>query len=380
MYTKVQKYLYFILVSFFLLFILTSVSAYAQELEPISSPQNAFFGNQVIVDDQIEEDLFVTGNIIKLEQPSEENVFLMGTDIQVNNSVKGDIFVIGDNITIKDDVRANIFAIGNKIQIEGDVDEDIYVVAEIVMIKGDIDDDIYITAEQVYINEGVRVKGNVNIGAGVVKVFDDVRINGNVNINGSNDIEKFKTADMPVDISLITPITSFDFSIVSIALIAIVGEALVGVLLFRYFRRQMDRVQEALPLNKMNIVSNLKNGVLGYALLIVGGFVGVISLIGLPFVFFGIASYIALTYVLKSNIAYAIGGIVSGRFMKKESVFLNLLIGYLVIILTIVILSMIPLVGTFLVALVTIGFYLYGLGAVLGQIKLVLPLTNEKRD
>lgn len=379
MYTKVQKYLYLVLFSVFLLYFVTSVGK-AEPMDPISSPINTDDKVVVVDSNKVEKDLFASSPLYSLNKEVTENVFITGSDVKINQRARENLFVLANNLEINQKIGENLFVVGGKIEINEKVGSDAYIVGDIVMINEEIEDDLYISASQVYINKSVEIGGNVNIIASKVEVYENVKVMGNININGISDLSRFSTKEMPTSINLVKPLTDVDLSSISIGLLAIIGEALLGVVLFKYFGKQMLNIQQLLILDKSHIIGNAKNGLLGYILLTLGIVVGFVSIVGWPFVAFGIAGYTLVSYIIKASIAYKLGDMFVNKFIHKESSFLKLLVGYVLVVGIVGILSIIPFAGPVLLALVVMVANVVTFGAIIGQIKLTYKLNNETKS
>jgi len=79
-----------------------------------------YSGNQVSINDPVNDDVFVTGNMIEVNAPVQSIVAAGGT-ITVNAPVRDDVVAAGGTVTINNDVGGKVVAVGGSIDIAGNI-------------------------------------------------------------------------------------------------------------------------------------------------------------------------------------------------------------------------------------------------------------------
>jgi len=79
-----------------------------------------YSGNQVSIDDPVNDDIFATGNMIEVNAPV-QSIVAAGGSITINAPVKGDVIAAGGAVTINADVGGKVVAVGGSIDLAGNV-------------------------------------------------------------------------------------------------------------------------------------------------------------------------------------------------------------------------------------------------------------------
>jgi len=79
-----------------------------------------YSGNQVSINDPVNDDIFATGNIIEVNAPV-QSIVAAGGSITINAPVKGDVVAAGGTVTINADVGGKVVAVGGSIDLAGNV-------------------------------------------------------------------------------------------------------------------------------------------------------------------------------------------------------------------------------------------------------------------
>ena len=107
----------------------TNVSDVQNDIMPISTNWEE---NNSISQDYVEDDVYMSSEVITLDQSVNGNVYLFGNDVNVNSSmILGNLIVFGDNVNINADITGSIYIVANKVTITGGAD-DAYIMAETV--------------------------------------------------------------------------------------------------------------------------------------------------------------------------------------------------------------------------------------------------------
>jgi hypothetical protein len=79
-----------------------------------------YSGNQVSINEPVNDDIFATGNMIEVNAPV-QSIVAAGGSIAINAPVKGDVVAAGGTVTINGDVGGKVVAVGGSIDLGGNV-------------------------------------------------------------------------------------------------------------------------------------------------------------------------------------------------------------------------------------------------------------------
>lgn len=79
-----------------------------------------YSGNQVSINDPINDDVFATGSMIEVNAPV-QSVVAAGGKIMINAPVTGDVIAAGGTVTVNADVGGKVVAVGGTIDLAGNV-------------------------------------------------------------------------------------------------------------------------------------------------------------------------------------------------------------------------------------------------------------------
>tara|TARA_Y100000310_G_C20668899_1_gene809164 strand:- start:1353 stop:2402 length:1050 start_codon:yes stop_codon:yes gene_type:complete len=148
-----KKFTYLLL----FLLLITSVSAFT-----------LVKGEELIVMEPSNEDLYVVAGQAQVNAPIEGDLFVFGGDVTVNSLVTGDILIGAGNIVVNNKVVGNIIANGGNIEILGDVTGDITANGGNIEIKSE------------------KVVGNIHVNGGAFSVSSE--ITGDIKYKGGDFI------------------------------------------------------------------------------------------------------------------------------------------------------------------------------------------------
>jgi len=93
-----------------------------------------YSGNQVSINDPVNDDIFATGNMIEVNAPV-QSIIAAGGTITINAPVKGDVVVAGGTVTINADVGGKVVAVGGSIDLAGNVSTNVVLQGGTVNIR-----------------------------------------------------------------------------------------------------------------------------------------------------------------------------------------------------------------------------------------------------
>jgi hypothetical protein len=79
-----------------------------------------YSGNQVIINDPVNDDIFASGGMIEVNAPV-QSIVAAGGKITINAPVKGDVVAAGGTVTINADVGGKVVAVGGSIDLAGNI-------------------------------------------------------------------------------------------------------------------------------------------------------------------------------------------------------------------------------------------------------------------
>lgn len=286
--------------------------------------------DQVVIDTQIDDDLFVSGGTITIDAPINGDVFASAGIIEINAPINGDLFVAGGQISINADVAGKIIAAGGMIEIKGNVEK--------VMAAG----------------------GTISIGADAVVEKYVFAAGGTVNNAGTIKEDFFvatetfnNTGTVLGDIEIEEPPSREEEFMAAFSVFSILwklGLLILGIVLIKKFGKLFFRIEEEVR------ESFLKKMVLGFVFIILAAVIIVllaITIIGAP-----IAILLGLFFVMALMVA---GLFVSYTFgdwlLTKLKVTPNELTAFIVGFIIINLLFLIPIAGFFIqIIVVSLGF------------------------
>ena len=144
---------------------------------------------------------------VVIDEPIDDDVYVMGNTIRVESAIGGDLIAMGNEITIAEDatISGNLIAMGNTVIVDGDVDGDVGITGYVTRIGetanladelfagvyslemrpgSQVGDDFLAGAYQIVVQ---NVGGDLRVGAACLRI--DGAVAGNVTANvGTNEI------------------------------------------------------------------------------------------------------------------------------------------------------------------------------------------------
>ena len=287
-----------------------------------------YSGTQVSIDEPVNDDVFVTGNMIEVNAPVQSIVAAGGT-ITINAPVKGDVVAAGGTVTINDDIGGKLVAVGGSIDLAGNVSTN-------AVLQGG----------RVNIRKSAVIGRDATITAG--SVHNAGTVNGKLSVQ-SRDVENTGTAgtyEVKVDRSPGRFLWLFSL----IALLLTIGWYILGLLMIRFVPVRFLQVESEVRIN------TLVKFAIGFAAMIISVIAFVllaITIILLPLAI--ILGVIVLISLMLANlfVASSLGRIIFGYMKWSGKEWQLYTVGFLVL----CILSIIPVINilTFVIGL-SLGF------------------------
>ena len=319
----------------------------------------------IIIDDDIHDDFFVSGDQITINGNINGDLFAAGGEIVVNGNVMGDAYIVGGNVTVNGKITGGLILGAGKAAVSGKTGKILAGCGDLA-VKGNTEK-IIAFAGNVKIFPSSVVDGYAHIVAGEFE--NQGTIKGELKLSTEQLIEKgsvgsFDYTQRTARRGISQGIRSF---IAIISILASIGMFVLGVLLVHLFPKLFSAVES--EMGKDTIVKTI----VGFLLAILAVIVTVIlalTLVGLPIaVIFGMVTLIAL---MTSGlfVSHYMGKIVTKKLNINTSDIGIFIIGFVIL----VILKLVPVLG-FFVNLVTGSL---GFGAICYTIKNKWNLMTAK--
>jgi len=310
--------------------------------------------------------------------------------VNIDNDVNEDLFISGNKVIINGNINGDLFAAGGEIVVNGQVNGDAYVVGGTVTVNGPITGELIVGAGQVTISGNTEkilagcgdlvIKGNtkkVVAASGNVKIYPTSVIEeyayiatGTFDNQGTINGELVLTAEQLVNKGTVGSFnytqteTNKDFSegmkavFTVFSILAAIGMLVLGILLIRFFPKLFFTIEK--EVEKDTIVRTIIGFLLILATIIVTVILAV-TVIGLP-----IAAILSIFFILALMasglfVSYCTGNFVTKRLNINTSELGIFIIGFVIL----VVLKLIPVLG-FFVSLVVVSL---GFGAIYYAVK-----------
>lgn len=343
------------LLSIFLLMVLTVNNVYAIEITKADNIVNdegtydslrLVAGNKVTSKATIDGISFIAGNDLYFEGNSTYGMYA-GNLITVNGNIEKDLLVAGNKIIISEDatIGRDVYLAGSQIEVKANLARDLRAGGDTIDLSGiTIGGDAYIGADRVILDENTIINGTLTY-------YDEATIIGLEKATIGNVVTK-KIDKVIVEYDLKERIYAFFVSTVA---------AFITMLCLLYFVPKTKEKLEKLDLSFGNIA---KTACIGFLVLAV---IPLISLFAMftgfltPLAIIVLAIYFISIYLASLFVCYIVGNAISKKLLKKDDMYIALLIGILIVKLA----KIIPIVGGYIHAVVLF----YGLGIIYDFIK-----------
>jgi len=305
-----------------------------------------------------------------------------GEVVTIDNDVNEDLFISGNKVIINGNVNGDLFAAAGEVNINGKVDGDAYVAAGTVTVNGNITGELIVGAGQVTVSGNTEkilagcgdlaIKGNtkkVVAASGNVRIYSTSIIEeyayiaaGTFDNQGTINGELVLTAEQLINKGTVGSFdykettTSKDFSegmkaIATIfSILAAIGMLVLGILLIRFFPKLFFTVEKEVE------TDTIVRTIIGFLLIIatiIAIVVLAVTVIGLPIA--TILGMLLLIALMLSGmfVSYSAGKFVTKRLNINTGEMGMFIIGFVII----AILGLIPILGGLVSLVVTsLGF------------------------
>ena len=308
-------------------------------------------GDKVSIEDKLDGTAFIAGNEIKVNNKIDGIGFVAGNKLNFNANQE---YVIGagNEIIVEKDIEKDLFLAANDIKVNGNVLRDTYLAANTITINGNLNRNSYIYASEVTLkgtfNGNVTVYAtNINIEG--AKITGTLKYNKDAVIDGLDNTIKTKTYNATTNkVTFKEYIYAIVSKYVHITMLAI-------VLVFvceKLFKKSLKQTEDLTTKKTAILCGNgflILIGVPMVALMLL--MTGIFSSVGvIGGIIYGILVYIANIFT-----AYTVAHKLDKKYFKKNmNSYILMIVGLFII----YVLSYIPYIGGF----VSLLSLLFGLG------------------
>lgn len=297
------------------------------------------FGNQVDVKGNVDGLAVVAGNTVVTAGEHEYGMYA-GNAITINSTITKDLFAAGNSINVSSDAKLgrDAYMMGNSMKINVEVGRNLRAVGQTLDIRGiTVNGKVVAEVGELLMDENTKIYGNITY-------FSDTKVEGldKATIDGEKIVRNSKDS---VTVSFKNEIASL--------FITVIAGFIVMIALFYFTSKPKNKLDEE-PLDAKTIMTRIG---IGLVTLIVVPIVSIIALVTgflTPLALIVIALYLMGLYLASLFSGYIIGNIICKKLIKKDNMYLALIIGILLVKL----ISIIPIINGYF----TILFILYGMG------------------
>lgn len=308
-------------------------------------------GEKVSIDEKLNGTAFIAGNEINVNNTIDGIGFIAGNKLTFNAN-QDYVIGAGNEIIIEKDIEKDLFLAANDIKVNGNVLRDSYLMANTITINGNLNRNSYLYASEITLkgtfNGNLTVyASNINIEG--AKITGTLKYNKDANVEGLNDSIKTKTYNNSTKkITFKEYIYTIVSKYVHITMLAIV----LVYICEKLFKKSLKQTKD---------LTTKKTAILcGKGLLILIG----VPMIALMLLMTGIFSsvgvvggiiYGILVYIANIFTAYTVADKLDKKYFKKNmNSYILMIVGLFII----YVLSYIPYIGGF----ISLLSLLFGLG------------------
>ncbi len=282
------------------------------------------FGNDFATRDNIKGLAFIAGNTVAVENSTKYG-FVAGNTVKIAGTIQNDLFVTGNLLNIAEtaNIGGDVFAAGNE-----------------MVVQTDLPGDLAFTGNTLKI-EGTTIHGNVNLSVDKV-VFDaETKIEGSLTYNDTATIVGLGNANIKnvesYHIDEEEPSLAREFYAKFLSMVGLFLVMLVLIFLMPRLHHEVARTD-----NTQGVIIRMATGAWLLILIPVLAIFALCSVVGVPLGLILIALYVIAIYVSQGFAGVWVGHLVIEKLAKSRA---NVYIEALVGIVLLGVLSMLPHIG-----------------------------------
>ncbi len=319
------------------------------ELQATVNGDVSVAGGELDLDGEINGDLMAAGGKVIVRSSVSDDVRLAGGEVDVLASVGDDVLAAGGRVRLdrKAKVGGRVWISGGDIRVDSQITQELRVAGGRIVFAGQVQGDVYLQGRQMEIGPGAVIKGDLHTrGPHEASIAEGATIVGEI-----------KHTEVKV------PVAKIVGRLVGAALVLLIGLMLAAVVLYLMFPTFSQRASQSLR--------NKPWPCLGLGLAVFAGTPVVIIILFSIAVGVWLALLLLAAYLMMLLLGYFTGALFIGeaglRLIGKTEPTKSLrAIGLCVALLVLVIVNVIPLIGSLIFWLVLLG----GMGALKRQMYL----------
>jgi len=312
---------------------------------------------------------FVAGDIELIDKPITGDLMAAGKELKVVSNVNGDVYVAGGKVEVGGNIGGNLIVVGGEVKVLGKVAKNLIMAGGKVEVGEKAEIGGYVLAGGQEINLLGKFMGPVKLGAETLMVGQKSIINGNLEadvtksevattskIVGEKNIRIHEVKKPEIEKNQMKQI-GYARKVVSF-----LSKLLVLLIFVKLFGNKIKQTDL-----KNSFWANIG---LGLVVLMVAPFLIILSMItivAMPLAMIGLVIYFLAIYLSSVVVSVIVGNYVFAKNKFKENVYLQGIVGLLIISL----LGLIPVVG----ALTKLLVLLMGVGIIFKSLKMFSKKT-----
>ena len=303
-------------------------------------------GNTVTNKANVDGLSLVAGNEVTVEGSAPYGLYA-GNSVTVSEKVEKDMFVAGNNIVIDSDaiIGRDAYIAGNTVKIKANITRDLRLGSSSVDLSGvTIGGDAYITADRIILDENTVITGKLTY-------VEDANVTG-IEKATIGSIKTTKSNEVVIEYSFKTRLYDFVVSYLG---------AIVTMLVLFYILPKIKEKLDKLELSFNSIAKTSLSGLIALIIIPILTLILVFTGILTPVSLIAICLYVVSIYLSTLFVGYIVGNLLTTKLLKKDSKYLALACGILLLKL----IKLIPVIG----GIITAISLFYGLGIIFNLIR-----------
>lgn len=282
------------------------------------------FGGQVLIDGTVDGDLLAFGGEVNISGEVTQDIRVFSGEVLINGQTGRNITAVGGNIELTKNAQmgGGILVLGGDVNISSFVPGDVTVFSGNLTINAEIGGNSEIYAGQLYLTDNAKIDKEF-----IYTSEKEAQISQNASVSG-RIVRKIPPLAIETSQKEITrKISQFKYVF---RVIHVVSVLLIGILFLRFFPNFASKVSELIekkPLESMGV------GILTILIFPILSLVLVLTIVGIPIIFYILMILILLSYLSKIVFSYWLGKKLSGGFFNGNK-YMSLFVGLLILFLT----------------------------------------------
>ena len=186
-----KKYTAWTVLTLLVIGLLTIGGLAAQDLELYGRENNIVFGNEVLINQNIDATAIIFGNNVEINADINGDLLVFGQTIKINGVVSGDIYAFSSTLRLSNVQARDVFAFGSRINLEPEaiIGRDFTGFSDKIFADGTVGRDLRLF--------GTSVALNAQVGRDATVHTDDITLSGSPTVGGKLYYESNAQAIVP---------------------------------------------------------------------------------------------------------------------------------------------------------------------------------------